>query len=84
MTNSKGRKIGGRCRSSIIKTRTSPRRTFADAVEVALRAEARAHSNQQLMTIRPKARVSFTNANGHRVVSVKRQPEVLQLTKARR
>ena len=51
---------------------------------MAKNGKPKVRSQQQLMTHRPKAQVTFTNVRGHRVVSVKRQPEVLQLTKARR
>ena len=79
-----GRKIGGQCRSKILNIRTSPRRQFADAVEVAKRAEALHRQAATLMTVRPKAVAVWTVRNGHRVVEVHRQPEVLQLLKARR
>ena len=83
MTRS-GRKVGGQCRSSILKTRTSPRRTFTDAAEVAARAEQMRRPANKIVSLSPKARVTFTQTNGHRVVNVTRPLPVMQLIKARR
>ena len=79
-----GRKVGGQCRSSILKTRTSPRRPFADAAEVAARAEQLRKPANQIVSLRSKAHVTFTQAKGHRVVNVTRPLPVMQLIKARR
>ena len=84
ITSRIGRKVGGQCRSKILNVRTGPRRLFADAAEIAKRAEAKHRETASLMTVRPKAVAVWTVRDGHRVVDVRRQPEVLQLLKARR
>ena len=82
--NRSGRKVGGQCRSSILKPRTSKRRVFADAAEVAARAELLRKPANNIISHRPKATVTWTVRNGHRVVNVSRPVPVLQLIKARR
>jgi hypothetical protein len=77
-----GRKVGGQCRSKILNVRTGPRRSFPDAAEVAQRAEAKHRQAATLLAVRPKAIAVWTVRDGHRVVDVRRQPEVLQLLKA--
>ena len=82
--NRTGRKVGGQCRSSILKSRTSKRRVFADAAEVAARAEQLRKPANNIISHRPKAKVTWTVRNGHRVVNVSRPVPVMQLIKARR
>ena len=79
-----GRKVGGRCRSKVLNVRTGPRRVFADAAEVAKRAEAKRRPEQQLLSVRPKPVMQVTFSKGHKVVSLVRLPEVVQLLKSRR
>ena len=84
ITARRGRKVGGQCRSSILKTRTGPRRVFADAAEVAALADLKNKKGHAPMQLRPKATIFWTEANGHRVVEVRRPLPVMQILKARR
>lgn len=83
VSNPRGRKVGGRCRSAVLNVRTGPRRFFADAAELADRAAKRSSPKQQLMTVRPKPVVQITYRNGHKVINLIRLPEVVQVLKGR-
>jgi hypothetical protein len=83
IASKRGRKVGGQCRSSILNVRTGPRRFFADAAEVAAMADLRNKKSSEFLAVRPKAVISWTEHNGHRVVEVKRPPAVVQLLKSR-
>jgi hypothetical protein len=82
ITSKRGRKVGGQCRSSILNVRTGPRRFFADSAEVAALANLRNKKSPEFITVRPKAVITWTEHNGHRVVDVKRLPAVVQLLKS--
>lgn len=82
MINARGRKVGGQCRSVVTNSRTAPRRIFADAAEIAAKADARNKRNTEPMVIRPKTEIVWSHCNGRRVVAIHRKPAILQLIKA--
>ena len=75
--SNRGYRVGPRSRGAASGLGCTP------AEYMAKHGKPKTRPQQQLISHRPKAQVTWSGRNGHRVVTVTRKPQVLQLVKSR-